>query len=230
MPGEQQPPRSKAQPQAQVQPTRHSSQTPQTATIRPTQQVRTSATGVRPATAIASVSPSSATLNPNATEFVPRPADAMDEEPSVPPPLATVTPRQSSEEPVAGSSGAAALPGPSTSAGPRASVAPTLKRPRDDADSEAETAKKAKEDSEVIELDDSSSEDDEEEMPDDEEEEVEDEEGVDEDVTTEGEAEYDEMDKGQGEYPAVPDDDDDEVEDNEEGTLEIDEEGIPQVN
>ena len=38
------------------------------------------------------------------------------------------------------------------------------------------------------------------------------------------------MDKGQSDYPAVPDDYDDEVEDHEEGTLEIDEEGIPQVN
>ena len=50
--GGQQPPRTKAQPQAQVQPTRHAVQVPQTATIRPQQQVRT--TTMRPS-AIASV-------------------------------------------------------------------------------------------------------------------------------------------------------------------------------
>ena len=172
--GGQQPQRTKAQPQAQVQPTRHAVQVPQTATIRPTQQVRTT---VRPNTAIASVSPSSAALNPSAAEFVPTSfaEEAAVEPASVPPPLATVQPRQSSEEPIM----------PSTSSGVTASVAPTLKRPREE-ETEDESAKKAREEP-VAEIVLSSSEDEEEITDVD----VEDEEqNVDEDVKTESEDDF----------------------------------------
>ena len=59
---------------------------PQTATIRPQQQVRT--TTMRPSTAIASVSPSSAALNPNAAEFAPRTETVEEDATTVAPPLA----------------------------------------------------------------------------------------------------------------------------------------------
>ena len=131
------------------------------------------------------MSPSAAALNPNAAEFVPTSfaaeAEAAAVEPaSVPPPLATVQPRQSSEEPAIM---------PSTSSGVTASVAPTLKRPREsEAELEDESAKKAREEPVAEIILSSSDEDEEEEITD---VEVEDEEeNVDEDVKTESEDEF----------------------------------------
>ena len=131
------------------------------------------------------MSPSAAALNPNAAEFVPTSfaaeAEAAAVEPaSVPPPLATVQPRQSSEEPAIM---------PSTSSGVTASVAPTLKRPREsEAELEDESAKKAREEPVAEIVLSSSDEDEEEEITD---VEVEDEEeNVDEDVKTESEDEF----------------------------------------
>ena len=141
--------RTKAQPQAQVQPTRHMPQQPQTATVRPTTTARVvAATRTQN---VASVSPSSAaTLNPNAAEFSPAatpapvqgpPALVPIEQPeavaseaieAVATPLATVPPRQSEAEPQ-----------PSTSSSMTASVAPTLKRSRED-EAGDEAAKKAR--------------------------------------------------------------------------------------
>ena len=108
------------------------------------------------------MSPSSAALNPNAAEFVPTSGFASGAEAaeavgsatvepasaSIPPPLATVQPRRSSEEPPAST----IIPSTSSGAGvpvSQASVAPTLKRPRE-ADQAAdqledESAKKARE-------------------------------------------------------------------------------------
>jgi hypothetical protein len=180
----------KPHPQAHIQPTRHSAQgPPQTATIRPNPMRTSAAASMRSTVApsmVASVSPSTAEIVPRAEAVVE--TSTVEETPNV----AMVTPRQSSDEPMASSS--------------TASVAPTQKRQRDD-EAKPEGAKKARvtreehlastqvpqpaatsttyeDDADVVILDSSSDEGEYSE--------------VDDELTTEGEAEYEDIEEQQG--------------------------------